>query len=144
MRKRKLYPYRGDEYRSKAELGFAKRLYQSKIKFWYEKLKLKWLPKVKERVYTPDFHFKRKDGSVLIVEYKGHFDLESRKKMEAIIEQHPDEDIRMVFMNANSKIYKGSKTTYGDWCDKRGILWADNELPDEWLKPIAKGVKKTK
>ena len=29
---------------------------------------------------------------------------------------------------------KKSKTTYGDFCDKHGIIWAEKDLPKSWLK----------
>jgi len=38
-----------------------------------------------------------------------------------------------VFTNSNTKINKGSKTTYGMWCSKNGFLYADKLIPKEWL-----------
>ena len=29
---------------------------------------------------------------------------------------------------------KGSKTTYGDFCDKHGITWSEKNIPESWLK----------
>jgi hypothetical protein len=29
---------------------------------------------------------------------------------------------------------RNSKTTYGDWCDKHGFLYADKLIPEEWIK----------
>ena len=49
-------------------------------------------------------------------------------------EQNPYLDVRFIFPDSNKKIYKGSKTTYGDWCDRHGFLYADNRIPREWLK----------
>ena len=43
-------------------------------------------------------------------------------------------DIRCVFTNANSKIKKGSKTSYADWCERHGFLYANKFIPDEWLE----------
>ncbi len=40
----------------------------------------------------------------------------------------------MVFQNPNGKIRKGSKTTYANFCDKHEILWAEKQIPKEWLK----------
>ena len=37
-------------------------------------------------------------------------------------------------MSAKTKIRKGSKTTYGDFCDKNGIIWAEKNIPESWLK----------
>jgi hypothetical protein len=39
-----------------------------------------------------------------------------------------------VFSNARSKLYKGSPTTYGMYCDKHGFQYAQKLIPDEWLK----------
>ena len=46
--------------------------------------------------------------------------------------QHPELDIRFVFMNPKGKIRKGSKTTYADFCDKNDIIWADKTIPTSW------------
>jgi len=78
----------------------------------------------------PDF--KLPNG--IIVETKGRFVLADRKKHKLIKEQHPELDIRFVFSNSNTKISKKSKTTYGAWCEKLGILYADKTIPEEWLK----------
>lgn len=80
--------------------------------------------------YTPDFVL----ANGIIVETKGRFITSDRQKHLMIKEQHPDLDIRFVFSNPNSKLYKGSKTTYADWCDKHGFKWAKEEIPLEWIK----------
>lgn len=51
-----------------------------------------------------------------------------------IKEQHPEFDIRFVFTNPKAKISKGSKTSYGDWCDKYGFLYAQETIPLSWIK----------
>jgi hypothetical protein len=43
--------------------------------------------------------------------------------MLAVKQANPDKEVRMVFMR-NQKLNKGSKMTYGDWCDKHGIRWS--------------------
>ena len=48
--------------------------------------------------------------------------------------QHPELDIRFVFMNVKNKIYKGSKTTYADWCTRYNFEWAEGSIPMEWVK----------
>ena len=54
--------------------------------------------------------------------------------MKLVIEQHPDKDIRFVFQNPNTKIAKGSKTTYAIWCQKKlAARWAKKDVPTEWL-----------
>ena len=40
----------------------------------------------------------------------------------------------MVFENSKRKIRKGSQTTYGDWCEKKEIIFCDRVIPKSWLK----------
>ena len=116
-------------YRSKFELALARNLIQNKIKFEYEKHKILYVPKV--RTYTPDFYI---PATNIYIEAKGEFDKADRVKMALVKEQHKKLDIRMVFMNARNRIYKGSKTTYADWCLKHDFRWAEGSIPMEWLK----------
>lgn len=116
-------------YRSNFELQLARQLVDRKIKFKYEEEKIPYVPKV--RTYIPDFYI---PATNIYIEAKGHFDKADRVKMLLIKEQHKDLDIRMVFMHAKNKIYKGSKTTYADWCNKHDYEWADRKIPLEWLK----------
>jgi hypothetical protein len=39
-----------------------------------------------------------------------------------------------VFANSKAKLYKGAKSSYGDWCKKNGFKYADKVIPDEWLE----------
>ena len=103
--------------------------------FEFETLKLKWTPPTKERTYTPDFIITTRSGKQIVVETKGRWVTADRHKMQVVIEQHPELDIRMVFQNPNAKIRKGSKTTYADWCEQKlGIPWAKGDVPDSWLE----------
>lgn len=103
------------------------------IEFTYEQRKIKWLPEVKIRTYTPDFEITTKSGKTIIVETKGLWTTADRQKMLAVVTQHPDLDIRMVFQNSKQKISKGSKTTYALWCQmKLKIPYADKLIPEEW------------
>jgi len=117
------------QFRSGLEERTAKYLKKLKVKFTYEKLKIRWQD-LRYRTYTPDFVL----ANGIIVETKGRFITSDRQKHLMIKEQHPDLDIRFVFSNPNSKLYKGSKTTYADWCDKHGFKWAKEEIPLEWIK----------
>ena len=121
-------------WRSGLEESNAALLRLRGIPFTYEQRKLKYLPEVKFRTYTPDFEFTSRSGKQIIVETKGYWTTEDRQKMLAIVQQHPDLDIRIVFQNPNQKIRKGSKTSYADWCQKfLGIPWAAKVIPQEWL-----------
>jgi len=58
---------------------------------------------------------------------------EDRKKQLLVQFQRPDLDIRFVFSSSKAKITKGSKTTYGDWCNKNGFKYADKLIPESWF-----------
>ena len=116
-------------YRSGLEDDIAKDLSQRKVKFGYESIKVRW-KLVEDKTYTPDFIL----PNGVVIESKGRFVTADRKKHLKIKEQHPELDIRFVFSNSNSKLYKGAKSTYADWCKKHGFMYADKRIPDEWLK----------
>jgi hypothetical protein len=113
-------------------------LEENEIKFEYETLKINYTIPQSLHSYKPDFVFPNKDNPKMIIETKGRWMPDDRKKMKLIKEQNPNLDIRMVFSNANTKITKKSKTTYGDICNKLGIKFADKTIPEEWLEEIKK------
>jgi hypothetical protein len=116
-------------YRSGLEDRISKQLKALSVPVKYEEFKIKY--QVNEvRTYTPDFEL----PNGIIIESKGRFVVADRKKHLLIKKQHPDLDIRFVFSNSRAKINKGSKTTYGMWCDKHGFLYADKLIPEEWIK----------
>ena len=116
-------------FRSRFELHLAKGLADNKVKFEYESKKFLYVPK--PRTYTPDFYLVESD---IYIEAKGHLDKADRVKMALVKQQHKDLDILFVFMNARNKIYKGSRTTYADWCNKHDFRWAEKSIPTEWFK----------
>ena len=42
---------------------------------------------------------------------------------------------------SKAKIRKGSKTTYGMWCDKHKFLYADKDVPQDWIEEKKKPAK---
>ncbi|MAO21571.1 MAG: endonuclease I [Phycisphaerae bacterium] len=116
-------------YRSGFEDDVAKELKAKGVEFTYEKEKIKWVD-LKVRTYTPDFVL----GNGIIIETKGRFVANDRRKHKEIKKQFPDLDIRFVFYNSKSKLYKGAKSSYADWCDKYGFMYADKSIPDAWLQ----------
>lgn len=86
-------------------------------------------PETKHK-YTPDFIL----HNGIIIESKGLFDSDDRKKHVLIKQQHPELDIRFVFSRSATKLYKGAKSTYADWCIKNGFMYADKLIPLSWLK----------
>ena len=110
------------------EVKVAADLGKRKIDFQYEKVKFDYIPKI--RNYTPDFYLPE---SKIYIETKGRLTTNDRVKHLLIKEQYPDLDIRIVFVNANNKISRTSKTTYANWCDRHKFLWAESLVPMEWL-----------
>jgi hypothetical protein len=86
------------------------------------------------RKYTPDWTVHRTNGNPIYLEYKGVLDGPTRKKMKLMKQQHPDIDIRFIFEKASNKIYRGSKTTYGEWATQHGFKWEDNVMPKDCKK----------
>lgn len=123
-------------YRSGLEDKVAKQLEQQGVKVEYETTKIKYVVPESLHTYTPDFIL----PNGIIVETKGRFVVADRKKHLLVQQQYPDLDIRFVFSNSKTKISKGSKTSYADWCNKNGFTFADKEVPEQWLdlSPIGK------
>ena len=117
----------GLEDKINESLKYAKKLYG------YETEKLSYIKPAANHTYTPDFVLPKKNGGKLYIETKGRWVKVDREKMDFVFQQHPDIDIRFVFQNPNAKLYKGSKTTYAQYCDKKGWLWSKKEIPQQWL-----------
>lgn len=97
----------------------------------YETDKISYIVPASKHKYTPDFKLREND----YIEVKGRLLASERKKHLLIKEQHPEIIIRFFFDKSGNKLYKGSPTTYADWCEKNGFEWTDirKGLPDEWL-----------
>lgn len=115
------------KFRSKFEENVYNTVKANGLEVEYETISLSYLVKGN---YCPDFIL----PNGIIVETKGYFDSRSRAKMVAVKKHNPDLDIRMVFMNSRTKVRKGSKMTYADWCDKYGYPYADGMIPLKWFK----------
>lgn len=126
-------------FRSGLEDNFIKELEEYGIDPKYESRPLEYIVPESKHIYTPDFPV----SPHIVIETKGRWVLEDRQKMLLVIEQYPDIDFRIVFYNANQKIKKGSKTSYGMWCDKHHIKWANKTIPEEWLHDIYDDIAKS-
>ena len=115
-------------YRSGLEEDISKELTEKGIDFTYETLKIEWLDS-KLRTYTPDFYL----PNGIIIESKGRFTSDDRRKHREVQVQHPLLDIRFVFSNSRAKLYKNAKSNYGDWCDRYGFQYANKSIPQEWI-----------
>lgn len=129
---KKKYPFykkRTSKYRSGLEETVINNLKDRKISFKYEERVVDYFKPSTKHKYTPDIEL---DNGVLI-EIKGFFKREDRKKHLLVKEQQPNLDIRFVFGNSRNRIYKGSKTSYGDWCVKYGFKYSDKLIPQDWI-----------
>lgn len=122
-------------YRSGFERKFASLLEDNGLKAEYEKDKIKYTQPAQARTYSPDW--KIKDG--VYIETKGRFTGADRKKMLWLRESNPNIIVYMLFMRSTVTLSKSSKTTYGDWCDKHNIIWADIADTKKWKAWFKKG-----
>tara|TARA_B100000795_G_C22503403_1_gene324854 strand:- start:34 stop:486 length:453 start_codon:yes stop_codon:yes gene_type:complete len=123
-------------YRSGLEVKLAEYLKEQGVLATYESMKIEW-EDLAYRTYTPDFVL----PNGIIIESKGLFTSEDRRKHQLIKKQHPSLDIRFVFSNSRSKLRKGSKSTYASWCDTKGFLYYDRIVPLPWLKEKGKAIE---
>jgi hypothetical protein len=122
-------------YEEKVEASLAQR----GVDYRYEEEILDYIkPPVppKKATYNPDFDFVTEKGNRVYIEAKGRFTPADRRKMVLVKEQHPDKDIRFIFMRDNP-IQTGSKTKYSHWAEKNGFKWAvsaTGHVPDSWIR----------
>lgn len=117
-------------FRSGLEEQVAHQLHTAGVPFEYESIKVHYTKPARNAKYSPDFIL----PNGIVVETKGRFVVEDRQKHLILRDQHPELDIRLVFSNSKTKISKGSKTSYADWCIKYGFVYADKLIPQGWLK----------
>lgn len=118
-------------FRSGLEETLAKQFEEAGVDAPFEKLKIEYEKPASHHKYTPDFEMLHNG---IIIESKGRFMPDDRKKHLLIKQQHPHLDIRFVFTRSKSPICKGSKTTYAMWCATNGFKYADKLVPESWLK----------
>ncbi len=120
-------------FRSGLEDKISKQLTSKNIHYDYERWKIPYVVPESNHTYMPDFLL----PNGIFIEAKGIWESDDRKKHLLIREQHPYLDIRIVFSNSRSKLYKGSPTSYAEFCEKNNIMFADKLVPLEWLKEPA-------
>lgn len=116
-------------YRSGLEEKVGAQLHENGVEAEYEPFKIPYTVPVTKHAYTPDYVL----PNGIVIETKGRFVIEDRKKHLLLKEQYPNLDIRFVFQNAKAKIRKGSPTSYADWCTKNGFSYSSKAIPQEWL-----------
>ena len=117
-------------FRSGLEDLNAQVLIDAGVNVEYEEYKLKYSQPEKLRTYTPDFIL----PNGIIIETKGRFITSDRQKHLHIKSCWKHLEVRFVFSNANTKISKKSKTSYANWCEHKGFIWAHQTIPARWLK----------
>jgi len=120
------------KFRSGSERRLYDFLKSNKLKHRYEPYKIKYRVSLIRR-YLPDFVL----PNGIVLEVKGRFATADRQKHLYIRQEHPLLDVRFVFDNPKSKLYKGSKTTYADWCTKHNFKFCsakDSETLLLWCK----------
>ena len=143
---RKSHFARGSHRRNRSRLTKFRNKFETKIG---SGLDLKGVPHDYEqrtieytqtRKYKPDFLLESSDGKQMIIEAKGLFEAEDRRKHVDVKKQHPELDIRFVFY-ADYKLRKGAKSTYSQWCDKHGFKYAIGDIPNSWLEELGYTIK---
>ena len=112
-------------FSSNLERDNSTRMKNYKVDFEYEPFRMKYIV---PKTYLLDFLL----HNGIVVETKGRFLSQDRTKHELIRKTYPDLDLRFVFQRPYNTLNGSSKTTYADWCDKRGFKWAELWIPQEW------------
>lgn len=121
-------------YRSWFEVDIAIDALERDIVFEYEKEHLIWIEPEKVRKYCPDYFVKTKTGKLIIIEGKGRWTADDRKKICYVTEQNPKLDVRMLFERDNTLSKAPNSKTYTEWCAKKGIKCAvGRKIPEEWM-----------
>lgn len=103
------------------------------VDYGFETVKVFFAPVPKRTHYTPDIVL----PNGILIECKGIFESKDRTKHLNVKAAHPELDIRFVFSRSSEPLRKGAASTYADWCEKHGFLYADKLIPQEWLKECA-------
>ena len=121
------------------EKAIGRHLNSTGVNYVYEEKRYPFVQPAKDRHYTPDFFLYDKEGNLkILIEAKGRLSKADRDKMLWFKKAYPEKDIRMVFSNSRQKC-EGRKITCGQWCDKEGILYADELIPQEWIDEVKNG-----
>lgn len=119
--------------RSRLEDRFESILQQEMAEYTYETTKLKYVVPASNHVYNVDWTL----GNGILVETKGRLmDYAERQKYILVKEQHPEADLRFVFVD-NNKLVGGLKSTHADWAKKNGFSYCDikdTETIKQWIE----------
>ncbi len=63
-----------------------------------------------------------------------------QRKILAVIAQHPEIELAIVFSNSKKWFRKAKTKTYAKWCEKHGITYCDwkdfRKVLPQWLKNL--------
>lgn len=121
-------------YRSGLEVELAKQIESSGLEVLYETDKVDFIWPQRSAQYCPDFKVAGANGGFFYIEGKGIFSTQDRHKHLLIKQQCPHVEVRFVFSNSRTKLYRNSPTSYADWCRQHGFQFADKTIPEEWLR----------
>lgn len=116
-------------YRSGLEEKLAAQIEKAGQTVRHETLKLPFVEPTKKRSYLPDLIL----DNGIVIEAKGYFTGEDRKKHQYVKAQHPEIELRFIFCRSATKLSKLSPTSYGKWATDHGFMFADKEIPNAWL-----------
>lgn len=119
-------PKRVGIYRNAVEKAVGESLIEMGLPHSYESTKLAY---VSHHNYVPDFTI---EGSH--IEVKGWWPSADRAKLLKVIRSNPTVRILMAFENPHLTLNRKSKTTYSEWCAKRGIAWCGLPIPPDFLR----------
>jgi hypothetical protein len=108
-------------FRSGLEKKVSATLASNGIDAKFEPIKILYSTIPEDHKYTPDFVL----GNDVLIEVKGYFTAQDRKKHLLLKYNYPDLNVHFVFGNKKNKLHKNSPTTYEDWCKKHGFECCD-------------------
>lgn len=121
------------KFRSGFEKTVALALTEAGVPFEFETVNIGYSL---DHIYIPDFIL----PNGILIECKGFFRADERKKHLAIQKQYPELDIRFVFMSPTSVVGGAKKLTCAKWADRNGFLWAEKWIPKSWTKENSRDI----
>lgn len=118
--------FKGVGYGKKYEQAILTSLEGFGLDFKFEGVTIDYFYRAK---YKPDITL----GSKILIEIKTYLPYDEQRKLRAVKDSNPGIDLRILFQNSEKPI-PGGRMTHGEWADKYGFKWANESIPDDWLK----------
>lgn len=128
------------KYRGNLQETMASVLKRHRLTFKYETDKLSYVVPAVTVELGVEFSVELKRGQTVGVFIVEHFTHNRMTALAAVKEQQPDLDIRIIFSNPEATLIN-SHTTYGEWCDERGIQWAQARYRAEIKSVIERWIR---